>query len=389
MLRANSVETLRGLCLVCFFIGVCSFSTVASGQETAEASTDGETPNVEDSAAETAPETAEISEAAPTEIPETEPVESDGDEIVDSDEIEPAPRTSGPPHCHGQHRQAWTLEEIIATRTNNFGFANGLRASHCWPLFVDRDTDGIMFALSNIEVGIINWLAPVFVHLGGFVNFTPISLLTIGVEATGYYWWPLNLTRTGHIPMSDYNDRFSSNGIIQLMTQEDRDTHEIEDAFGLNVVITTTLRGRIRVADITRGTVYFIIANTLNFEYWRQGDDAYYWNLRSDAIFAQSDWALTNRAVGLFSFPLSERHALRVGVYDQLLYNLGDTDLQKHQIGGLIGINVSRLGSRERIHGFETVLVVTGMTHVPRTMRGWPPVNFLLKISIPLVWPVD
>ena len=304
--------------------------------------------------------------------------------VGETESVEPEPeaahRTSGPPHCHGQHQGAWTFEDTIVTRTNNFGFANGIRVSRCWPLFTDRDREGIMFALSNVEIGLVNWLAPVFLHLGGFASITPISLLTFGVEVTGYYWWPSTLTSTGHIAMEDYDDRFTSSGILQNVPEE-----ALEDAFGLNVVMSTTLRGRVRIGDISTGTVHFILANTLNFEYWRQGTDDYYWSLRADAIFAKSDWALTNRAVALFNLPVSPIHSLRIGLYDELLYSLGDTNLQRHQVGGLLGLNISRLGNR--IRNFETVLIVTGMTHLIREMRGFPPLNFMLKISVPLVWP--
>ena len=51
----------------------------------------------------------------------------------------------------------------------------------------------------------------------------------------------------------------------------------------------------------------------------------------------------------------------------------------------MIGINVSQLGNR--IRGFEAVFVVTGMTHLVREMRAFSPLNFMLKVTLPFVWP--
>ena len=309
--------------------------------------------------------------------PEEHMVEASEEETAPEPEQEEdtPPVSSGPPHCHGQSQSTWVIHDAIVMRMNSLGLANTVRGSYCWSIFPDRE--GILYALSNVEVGLLNHLAPVYAHFGAFASFTPISLLSFGVEISGFYVWPLSASNSGYIARDDYADHFESSGIIQHPAEDE----EVEDTYGLNVIMNMTARGRISLATMRHGSLHLLISNTLSFEYWLDGYAPYYWNLKVDAILARSDWFLSNSAVVLLSFPLSDRHSLRVGVYDELLYALGWPGLERHQIGGILGINVSRLG---RIRGFETVVILSGFTHLTSRTLRIPAINFMAKISIPI-----
>lgn len=298
-----------------------------------------------------------------------------------AEEVPPPPRSGGVPHCHGQSEAAWIVHDVIGLRMNSLGVANTLRAGRCFPLYTDRDSEGIMFALSNVEMGLVNHLAPVYVHVGAYLSFTPISLLTFSAEMTGFSVWPLSLSNSGYLERDGYDDSFSSRGIVQDLGENEA----VEAASGMNIALSTTARGRLTLTELRHGGLHLLISDTLAFEYWHSGDADYYWNVKTDAILRGSDWMMTNQAVLLLSYPLTERHSLRFGLFDELLYALGQPGLQRHQIGGLLGIHVSTLG--RRLRNFETVLVVTGVTNLPIRVLTIPPINVMLKISLPFPFP--
>jgi hypothetical protein len=220
----------------------------------------------------------------------------------------PVPAASAPAstgkHCLDEPYTRFTINHTLAGQINPLGSEQHLLASLCVPLI---KTPGILFDYTHFEVGLSNYLSPTYDHQGGFISISPLSFLKLRVEAAGLYIWTIPVDGAGHFSFPGYNSDFS---------EDTRPSSRAGTAGGAVVGLSATLQG---AAPLPKG-LKILITDTFLAEYWVVGDKEYYYNLRRDAILAQTDWVAKNSGAVLLEVPFSSNVSLRVGFTDDTTF---------------------------------------------------------------------
>lgn len=205
-------------------------------------------------------------------------------------------------HCLDESRTKVVLNQTLAGQLNPLGAEHQLLLSVCVPLI---KTPGVLYDFTNIEGGLVNYLSPTYVHQGGFLSITPLSVLQIRAEFTGIYIWSIPINGAGYFPYQSYDGDFS---------KEARPAEKALHARGSSFGVSATLRGKI---DLPK-EIDLLLVNTTLVEQWTIGPEPYYYNLRRDILLAQGDWTVRNTFASLAEIPITPNFAVRAGVTDEL-----------------------------------------------------------------------
>lgn len=205
-------------------------------------------------------------------------------------------------HCLDENRTKVILNQTLAGQINPLGAEHHLLLSACVPLI---QTPGVLYDFTNIEGGLVNYLSPTYVHQGGFLSITPLSVLQIRAEFTGIYIWSIPLDGAGYYPYQSFEGDFSN-----AARPAEIAGHARGSSFGLSA----TLRGKI---DLPK-ELDLLLVNTTLVEQWNIGSAPYYYNLRRDIILQQSDWTVRNTFASLVEIPITQNFAVRAGLTDEL-----------------------------------------------------------------------
>jgi hypothetical protein len=247
-------------------------------------------------------------------------------------------------HCLDESRTKVILSQTLGGQLNPLGGEHQLALSMCTPLI---RTPGILYDYTNIEGGLVNYLSPTYVHQGGFLSITPLSVLQLRAEFTGIYIWTLPLNGAGYFPFSSYDGDF---------TDELRPPEKAATASGSAFSFTATLRGQIGI----RPGLDLLLANTLLAEYFSIGTEAYYHNLRRDILAARSDWILKNTTAVLAEYKLTDNLALRGGFANDVTV-VPESGYVTNITGLLATFLVRRIGGT--IRNFQPFVRVGVYTH--------------------------
>lgn len=213
----------------------------------------------------------------------------------------PAPARTGK-HCLDETRTKIIVNQTVAGQLNPLGAEQHLHLSVCVPLI---RTPGVLYDFTNIEGGLVNYLSPAYVHQGGFITITPLSVLQIRAEFTGIYIWSLPIDGAGYYPYQSYDGDF---------TNEARPSEAAGHSRGSTFGVSATLRGQVGLTK----SLNLLLTNTVLAEQWNVGSAPYYYNLRRDMILQKSDWTVRNTFGALLEIPFSENFAIRAGLTDEL-----------------------------------------------------------------------
>ncbi|MEM9190997.1 MAG: hypothetical protein AAGF12_17560 [Myxococcota bacterium] len=239
------------------------------------------------------------------------------DGIIEGDH--PQPENTGR-HCLGESRTKWVLHQLGVALVNPTGAENTFRLGLCTPFI---QTPGILFDFTSIEAGINQQISPTYVHLGGYVQLTPLSIIQLRVELNGVGIWPLKaFDRAGYFELSGYDAQFDPDTLVSDLA---------EGAFGWNLSIYGTLRARVGLGP----TFALILLSQASVEYWSVGEGDFYFNLRREVIARKNDWIFANDALFGLSFPVTPDLRLRVGGYDSIRY-VFESGYFSHQVGGFV-----------------------------------------------------
>lgn len=215
--------------------------------------------------------------------------------------VEPAPPGK---HCLDEARTKVIISQTLGGQLNPLGSEHQLALYMCAPLI---RKPGVLYDFTNIEGGIVNYLSPAYVHQGGFLSITPLSVLQLRAEFTGIYIWTLPLNGAGYFSVPSYDAPASD---------DSRSPDKAETAKGSAFSLSATVRGQVAL----RGSLDLLFLNTLLAEYFTIGDEPYYHNLRRDIIAAQSDWILKNTTAALLEFKLTDNLAVRAGLANDVTF---------------------------------------------------------------------
>ncbi len=233
-------------------------------------------------------------------------------------------------HCLGEQRSKLVIHQLLGGQYNPWGAENTMSIGICSPLI---GRPGILFEYTNIEVGLVSILSPVYNHIGPYIQLTPLSVLQLRVDMTWVAYWPFFFDRAGFYGREGYQDDYQNAALP---------SENAETATGWNITFSAVLRARVPI-----GPVAIVLFDMLTYEHWSLGDEPYYVNLKRDMIFANTDWVLTNEAILCVEIPLSSNLNLRVGGFDSLRY-LPDSRNLNNLAGGMLMLNIPRGGRTTR-----------------------------------------
>jgi len=214
----------------------------------------------------------------------------------------PAAAAPAGKHCLDENRTKVILNQTLAGQINPLGGEHHLFLSVCVPLI---QTPGVLYDFTNIEGGLVNYLSPTYVHQGGFLSITPLSVLQLKAEFTGIYIWSIPIDGAGYYPYQSFEGDFSNDARPAELAG-----HARGSTFGLSA----TLRGKV---DLPKN-LDLLLADTVLVEQWNIGPAPYYYNLRRDILLQKSDWTVRNTFAALVEIPVSPNFAVRAGVTDEL-----------------------------------------------------------------------
>lgn len=252
--------------------------------------------------------------------------------------VEPAPAPAAAPaasvpastgkHCLDEPYTRFTISHTLAGQINPLGSEQHLIASLCVPLI---KTPGILFDYTHFEVGLSNYLSPSYDHQGGFISIAPLSFLKLRVEAAGLYIWTIPVDGAGYFSFPGYNADFS---------EDTRPASRAGTAGGAVVGLSATLQG---AAPLPKD-LKILFTDTFLAEYWVVGDKDFYYNLRRDAILAQTDWVARNSGAVLLEVPISSNVSLRAGFTDETTF-VPRSGFVNNIAAGIATLLVHRIGS--------------------------------------------
>jgi len=258
-----------------------------------------------------------------------------------------APPEAAPPrgkHCLYEPSRKILLSHTLAVQVNPLGAEHQLQLALCVPLF---KKPGALYDLTNFEVGVSNYLSPSYVHQGGFVGITPLSLLQLKAELAGVYVWTIPIRGAGYYDFPSYHADFS---------EDARPKGEGDTAGGYVLSMSATLRGRIGPTD----GAGLLIADTLLAERWSLGDGPYYYNLRRDILLESSDWLVRNNVALLVEIPLSSNVSTRICVVDETTV-APDSSRTTNILAGLATLRFRRVGTT--FNDLQPFVRLGGHTH--------------------------
>lgn len=207
-------------------------------------------------------------------------------------------------YCLDQPEAKILLSHTLGFQINPLGVENQLALSLCMPF---TRTPGVLFDFTNVEVGLVNYLSPIYDHQGAFISITPLSFLKLRVEVAGLGIWPIPLDGSGYNGFTGYDDDFS---------EDVRRQREGGSTTGTVVELSATLQGKVPLP----GGKSVLFTDTFIGGLWTVGDAPFYYNSRRDVLLSRSDWVLKNTGALLVEIPLSDNISVRVGAMDDLNY---------------------------------------------------------------------
>jgi hypothetical protein len=222
-------------------------------------------------------------------------------------------------HCLGEERQKLLLDHYLAGSINPLGIGQVLRLSLCTPLITKP---GLMFDLTNIEVGALLLNSPTYVSFGGFVNLVPLSILVLRAEADGFYIWPTPLEGAGFITLPTSRDFTKVS-----LSPSPFGPNPATTASGGRILLGATLRGELPIGK----WLSIAVTDSINGEYWRVSDGTWaqaaalghsvFYVARRDVVLnGPGDWLLMNTAALLLGINAHPNVTVRVGATDDLVF---------------------------------------------------------------------
>jgi hypothetical protein len=216
--------------------------------------------------------------------------------------VVPAAASAEPQQCLGRGTAQWLVDETFLVVANPEGFENQLRANVCLPLI---HRPGILFDYTALEAGAFNYVSPVYVHQGAYVQVTPLSFIQLRADAAAVGIWPLPLDGAGYFAFGGYTNQFAD------VTMP---AHVARGSGGFNGTLSVNLQGEVPLT----GRVSLIATSTFALDYWYVGDRSYYFNPRRDLVLAKSDTVVKETAFALVGLQLNPTTALHLGGVEDL-----------------------------------------------------------------------
>lgn len=223
--------------------------------------------------------------------------------------------------AYGQPKR--DVRETVGFSLNLIGLQNAFDLTWTWKL---NQSENPLLSGAHFTIGLSDYLSPSFQRVGGWVEFSPLSILDfrVGVEPAYYFG-----TFGSVIGFADYNGLYSED-------ERDRRAGERLAAFAGRAYFSPTFK--IKVGHV-------IFASSAEFELWKaqnperiSGGTFFYEPARDTLIDGNGDFVITASSILLYEFLFPHQRTLLAGfVHDLLsLPNLSgepDNDNQRQTLG--------------------------------------------------------
>ncbi len=241
---------------------------------------------------------------------------------------------AAPSQCLGTGGSLLIFDETLVLSSGPDGFENQVKGTLCSPLI---QRPGILFDYSSWDVGVFNYLSPIYDQQGLTLGLIPLSFLELRVDAAAVGIWTLPLDGAGYFALPGYTRHFRESDLVSANARS---------AYGANVTLGARLQAE---GEIFQTTV--VLTNTFQLDYWYVGDGTHYYNARRDVILAQSDWLVKNIGSLLFKKRATQSVSVQFGVQDDLTYVPASADLA-NILGVFLSVPIRREGVLRDIEPF-------------------------------------
>lgn len=241
---------------------------------------------------------------------------------------------AAPSQCLGTGGSLVIIDETLVINLGPDGFENQLKATLCKPLI---QRPGILFDYSSWDIGVFNYLSPVYDMQGITVGVVPLSFLELRVDAAAIGIWQLPLDGAGYFAFPSYTTRF---------TEKELPSAHATSSYGASVTLGARLQ-----AEAPVGAQHLVITNTTQAEYWYVVGGSHNYNLRRDVILAKSDWLVKNNATIAFKVRASDTVSLQFGVQDDFTF-VPASNYVANIIGAFVSVPIRRNGFLRDIEPF-------------------------------------
>jgi hypothetical protein len=269
-------------------------------------------------------------------------------------------------YCADAPEARWVYDHLLVAKYNPLGAEDSGRLGLCAPLIT---RPGMLYEYTNIEFGMLHAVSPAYFHLGGYFQISPLSILSLRVEATGLIYWNIPLDRSGYFEVPGYRTPIDD---------DDFPSEEGAGATGWNVNFVANVQARIAM-----GRLGLIILDSLGYELWKVGEGEHYVNLRHEVVMARFDSLISNEAMLMLEIPATQNISVRVGGYDSLRYvpNAPDGHNLNNSVGLLAMVAWAQNG--DHVRGLTPFIRVGWYTDRPTERQG------LTTVFLGLLFNVD
>jgi hypothetical protein len=181
-----------------------------------------------------------------------------------------------------------------------------------------------------------------------FGALTPLSILTVKAEVTGFYIWPLGTVfpGAGVFPLADQTTCTASyKGDLYPDTPS---TTPPTNGYGVRALLGASLQGSVPFGK----RLDLLIYNGFAAEYWRYNTDQCVFVARRDVgIHGSGDWLVANTSVLALAIKITPNHFVRVGATNDLVYTPFNGYLG-NVVAGLLSYGINNLRGLAKAFSF-------------------------------------
>lgn len=263
---------------------------------------------------------------------------------------------AAPAQCLGTGGALVILDDTLVVSLAPDGFENQVKATLCQPLI---QRPGILFDYSSWDIGVFNYVSPIYDLQGVTVGVVPLSFLELRVDAAAIGVWTLPLEGAGYYALPGYG------ADVRTMPAADA-----RGSVGANVTLSARLQGEVPLFNDV-----LVVTNTFQVDYWYLKGGGHYFNPRRDVVLARSDYVLKNIATALIKVRMSDTVGFQLGAQDDLTVVPGSGHVV-NVIGLFLSLPVRRAGA---LRDLEPFVRLGAYTHGERT-------GFQLFGGLSLAW---
>ncbi len=241
---------------------------------------------------------------------------------------------AAPAQCLGTGGSLVIVDETLVISLAPDGFENQVKSTLCVPLI---QRPGILFDYSSWDVGLFNYVSPIYDQQGITLGLVPLSFIELRADVSAVGMWSLPLDGAGYFSFPGYTTRY---------TEKELPSSKAGSAYGLNVTVGARLQGELPVFND-----HLVITNSFQIDYWHVGDGSHYYNARRDVILARSDWVVKNNANLMLKVKASSTVSMQFGVQDDFTFVPG-SGYVANIIGFFFSLPIRREGTLRDIEPF-------------------------------------